>query len=217
MAYVTLHDRLRGPIQKALQEKLKIKNPHAVPKIEKIIVNVGLNKSKMDSKEMHEYVNDMLKRITGQKPVTRKTNKAISNFKTRVGLVVGTMVTLRGRKMEEFLDRLLSYVFPRIRDFRGLPTKLDGQGNYAIGLKDHTIFPEVPAVDGTKIFGMQIQLTTTAKNDEEGRALLKELGMPFTPDRPKKGASAASPDAVGRVESKAKASDTPTPEPEPKP
>lgn len=204
MAYATLHDRLRGPIQKALQEKLNIKNPHAVPKIEKIIVNVGLNKSKMDSKEMHEYINETLKKITGQKPVVRKTNKAISNFKTRVGLVVGTMVTLRGRRMEEFLDRLLSYALPRIRDFRGLPSKLDGQGNYAIGLKDHTIFPEVPAVDAGKIFGLQIQLTTTAKNDEEGRALLKELGMPFAPERPKKGGSP--------VESKAKASDTPTPE-----
>ena len=207
MAYVTLHDRLHGPIQKALQEKLKIKNPHAVPKIEKIIVNVGLNKSKMDSKEMHEYINETLKKITGQKPVVRKTNKAISNFKTRVGLVVGTMVTLRGRKMEEFLDRLLSYALPRIRDFRGLPSKMDGQGNYAIGLKDHTIFPEVPAVDAGKIFGLQIQLTTTAKNDEEGRALLKELGMPFAPERPKKGGSP--------VESKAKASDTPSPEPKP--
>lgn len=204
MAYKTLHDRLRGPIQKALQEKLGISNPHAVPRIEKIIVNVGINKSKMDSKEMHEYVVDMLKRITGQKPVMRKTNKAISNFKTRVGLVVGTMVTLRGRKMEEFLDRLLSYALPRIRDFRGLPTKLDGRGNYAIGLKDHTIFPEVPPAEASKIFGMQIQLTTTAKNDEEARALLKELGMPFTPERAKKAGSS--------VEQKPKASDTPTPE-----
>ena len=135
----------------------------------------------------------------------RKTNKAISNFKTRVGLVVGSMVTLRGKHMEEFLDRLVSYVLPRIRDFRGLPTKLDGRGNYAIGLKDHTIFPEVPAVEAGKIFGMQIQLTTTAKDDASARALLKEIGMPFAPERPKK---AGSP-----VESKAKPSDTDSPSP----
>ncbi len=200
MAYLSLHDRLRGPVEKALQEKLKIKNRHALPRIEKVIVNVGINKSKMDSKEMHEYVVDSLKRITGQKPVFRQTRKAISNFKTRVGLTVGAMVTLRGRKMEEFLDRLLSYALPRIRDFRGLPTKLDGQGNYAIGLKDHTIFPEIPAAEAGKIFGMQIQLTTTAKNDEEGRALLKELGMPFAPERPKKtSGSPGSPHPKGSL------------------
>lgn len=190
MAYVSLHDRLRGPIAKALQEELKVKNIHAVPRITKVIVNVGINKTKMDSKEMHEYIVDILKKITGQKPVMRTTRKAISNFKTREGLIVGAMVTLRGRRMEEFLDRLISYILPRIRDFRGLPTKLDGQGNYAIGLKDHTIFPEVPPADAQKIFGMQIQLTTTAKTDERGRALLKQLGMPFVPDRkPSKTAS----------------------------
>src|SRR3989344_9243356 len=206
-SYATLHDRLRGPIREALKEQLKIKNIHALPRIEKVILNVGINKSKMDSKEIHAYIGECLSTITGLKPIYTKARVAISNFKTREGLVVGAMVTLRGRKMEEFLDRLLSYALPRIRDFRGLPSKLDGQGNYAIGLKDHTIFPEVPAVDAGKIFGLQIQLTTTAKNDEEGRALLKELGMPFAPERPKKGGSP--------VESKAKASDTPSPEPKP--
>ena len=185
MAYATLHERLRGPIQKSLQEKLGIKNPHALPMIEKIIVNVGINKSKMDSKEMLEYINETLKLITGQKPVQRKTNKAISNFKTRVGLVVGTMVTLRGKHMEEFLDRLVSYVLPRIRDFRGLPTKLDGRGNYAIGLKDHTIFPEVPPVDAKQIFGLQITICTTADNDKDALALLRQLGVPFRPDSAK--------------------------------
>jgi large subunit ribosomal protein L5 len=183
MAYATLHDRLRGPILKALQDELKVKNVHAVPRITKVIVNVGINKSKMDSKELHEYIVDILKKITGQKPVMRATRKAISNFKTREGLIVGAMVTLRGKRMEEFLDRLISYVLPRIRDFRGLPTKLDGRGNYAIGLKDHTIFPEVPPADAQKIFGMQIQITTTAGTDERGKALMKQIGMPFTPDR----------------------------------
>lgn len=187
MKYDTLHDRLRGPIAEALKKELKIENLHALPKLQKVIVNVGINKTKMDSKELHEYIMDILQRITGQKAIFRTTNKAISNFKTREGLVVGAMVTLRGRQMEAFLDRLISYILPRIRDFRGLPTKLDGRGNYAIGLKDHTIFPEVPTADTTKIFGMQIQITTTAKNDEQGRALLKLIGMPFIPARePKK-------------------------------
>jgi large subunit ribosomal protein L5 len=193
MAYATLHDRLRGPILKALQEELKVKNVHAVPRITKVIVNVGINKSKMDSKELHEYIVDILKKITGQKPVMRATRKAISNFKTREGLVVGAMVTLRGKRMEEFLDRLISYVLPRIRDFRGLPNKLDGRGNYAIGLKDHTIFPEVPPADTAKIFGMQIQITTTAGTDERGRALMKQIGMPLLPERKaSKGVASAS-------------------------
>lgn len=181
--YSSLHDRLRGPITKALQDELKVGNIHALPRLQKVIVNVGINKTKMDSKEMHEYVADILKRITGQKPIYRTARIAISNFKTREGGVVGAMVTLRGKRMEEFIDRLVSYVLPRIRDFRGLPTKLDGRGNYAIGLRDHTIFPEVPTADAAKIFGMQIQITTTAGRDDYGRALLKQIGMPFQPAR----------------------------------
>lgn len=183
MAYDTLHARLRGPITKALKDELKIENIHALPKLDKIIVNVGINRSKMEGKEVLEYVNDCLGRITGQKPVVRRSRKAISNFKIREGLVVGSMVTLRGKRMEEFLDRLLSYVLPRIRDFRGLPTKLDGKGNYAIGLRDHTVFPEVPSSDGTRSFGLQIQITTTAGSDTAGRALLKHIGVPFRPER----------------------------------
>ena len=185
--YDTLHERLRGPITKALQQELGIKNIHALPRLQKVIVNVGINKTKMDSKEMHEYVVDILKRITGQKPVFRTARIAISNFKTREGGVVGAMVTLRGRRMEEFLDRLISYVLPRIRDFRGLPGKLDGRGNYAIGLRDQTIFPEVPTTDGVKTFGMQIQITTTAGRDDYGRALLKQMHMPFTPEKQRTG------------------------------
>ena len=185
--YQSLHDRLRGPIAKALRDELKVENIHALPRVTKVIVNVGINKTKMDSKEIHEYIADILKRITGQKPVFRTTRKAISNFKTREGSVVGAMVTLRGKKMEAFLDRLLSYVLPRIRDFRGLPTKLDGRGNYAIGLRDHTIFPEVPSADAGKIFGMQIQMTTTAGSDERGAALFRHMGVPFVPARTKSG------------------------------
>lgn len=183
MAYATLHDRLRGPIRKELQKELNRENIHALPRLEKVIVNVGINKSKMDSKETHEYVMKCLEQITGQKPVARRTRKAISNFKTRVGLVVGASVTLRGRKMEEFLDRLISYSLPRIRDFRGLPRKLDGYGNYSIGLKDHSIFTEVPAPEPKQLFGLQIQITTTAGNDADGMALLKAIGIPFRPEK----------------------------------
>jgi large subunit ribosomal protein L5 len=179
MSYDTLHDRLRGPIRKALKEELKIDNVHALPRLQKVIVNVGINRSKMEGKEMQEYIIDSLQRITGQKPVLRASRMAISNFKIREGQIVGAMVTLRGRKMEEFVDRLVSYVLPRIRDFRGLPTKLDGNGNYAIGLKDQTVFPEIPNADLQKSFGLQIQLTTTAKNDDEAKALLKHIGVPF--------------------------------------
>ena len=182
-SYATLHDRLRGPIREALKEQLKIKNIHALPRIEKVILNVGINKSKMDSKEIHAYIGECLSTITGLKPIYTKARVAISNFKTREGLVVGAMVTLRGRRMEEFIDRLLSTALPRIRDFRGLPTRLDGQGNYAIGLKDHTIFPEIAPPEPGKIFGMQIQFATTAKNDAAAMALLKLVGMPFKPER----------------------------------
>jgi large subunit ribosomal protein L5 len=181
MTYLSLHDRLRGPIQKALQEELKIKNPHALPHLQKVIVNVGINRTKMEGKEMLEFIVDALSKITGQKPVLRASRKSISNFKITKGRVVGAMVTLRGQQMEAFLDRLVSYVLPRIRDFRGLPTKMDGHGNYAIGLRDQTVFPELPAIDLQRSFGMQIQITTTAKTDEEAKALLKQIGMPFRP------------------------------------
>lgn len=183
MAYATLHDRLRGPIADALKKELSITNVNALPKMTKVIVNVGINRSKMEGKEVIEFITDALQRITGQKPVLRESKKAISNFKIRKGLVVGAMVTLRGKKMEEFVDRLVSYVLPRIRDFRGLPTKLDGHGNYAIGLTDHSVFPEIPNMDIQKTFGLQIQITTNAKNDEEAKALLKQIGVPFRPDR----------------------------------
>jgi large subunit ribosomal protein L5 len=201
MSYLSLHDRLRGPIAQALQKELGIQNVHALPRLTKVTVNVGINKTKMDSKELHEYIVDCLKKITGQKAVLRTTRKAISNFKTREGSIVGAMVTLRGRRMEEFLDRLLSYVLPRIRDFRGLPSKMDGRGNYAIGLRDQSIFPELPPPEAGKIFGLQIQLTTTAGRDDYGKALLKQIGMPFQPERTrakagKEGASLADSTTV---------------------
>ncbi len=183
MSYATLHDRLRGPITKALQEELGIKNIHALPRLEKVVVNVGINREKLEGKEILEYIADSLAKITGQKPVMRKSRLAISNFKIRKGLVVGAMVTLRGKRMEEFLDRLISYVLPRIRDFRGIPAKFDGHGNYALGLKEHEVFPEISELDMLKSFGMQIQVTTTAKNDAEAKALLKHIGFPFRAGR----------------------------------
>ena len=193
MAYQSLHDRLRGPIIKALGKELGISNVHALPRLSKVVLNVGINRSKMESKEIHEYVADCLGKITGQKAVFTKARIAISNFKTRQGLTVGAMVTLRGRQMEEFIDRLLSFVLPRIRDFRGLPGKLDGHGNYAIGLNDHSIFPEVPPADAKQLFGMQVQITTTAGSDAPARALLRQIGMPFKPERERteKGAQSA--------------------------
>lgn len=183
MSYQTLHERLRGPIRQTLAKELKIDNVHALPRLQKVTVNVGINRTKMEGKEMQEFILDSLQKITGQKPVLRQTRKSISNFKITKGRVVGAMVTLRGKSMEAFLDRLISYSLPRIRDFRGLPTKLDGNGNYAIGLKDQTVFAELPNADMQRGFGLQIQITTTAKTDDEARLLLKQIGMPFRPDR----------------------------------
>ncbi len=183
MKYAPLRQRLRGPIADTLKKDLGIKNSHALPKLQKVIVNVGINRSNLEGKEMQEFIVDSLQKITGQKPILRESRKAISNFKIRKGLVVGAMVTLRGQKMEEFVDRLVSYVLPRIRDFRGLPTKMDGHGNYAIGLKDQTVFPEIPSLDLVKSFGMQIQFTIKAAKEADARALLKAIGMPFRPSR----------------------------------
>lgn len=196
MKYDTLHHRLRGPIAEALKKELGVSNIHALPRLSKVVVNVGINRSQMEGKEIQEYIADCLGRITGQKPVMRKSRLAISNFKIRKGLVVGAMVTLRGPRMEEFVDRLVSYVLPRIRDFRGIPTQFDGHGNYALGLKEHTVFPEIPAIDVQKSFGLQIQVTTTAKTDAEAKALLKQVGFPFRPERSKKGADSLDSSAT---------------------
>lgn len=199
MAYMSLHERLKGPIAQALRDDLGITNTNALPRVHKVVVNVGINKSKMDSKEVREYVAKCLGTITGQRPVFTKAKKAISNFKTRQGMVVGASVTLRGRHMEEFLDRLVSYALPRVRDFRGLSAKFDGQGNYSIGLRDHSIFPEIPPVDAKDIFGMQITIATTARNDKHAHALLRHVGMPFKQEKKEESS----------IESKGKSPDTP--------
>ena len=179
MKFTSLQDRLAGPIAAALKDKLHMKNIHALPRIEKVTVNVGINKTKMDSAEMHEYIAESLKLITGQKPAFRATRKAISNFKTREGTIVGAQVTLRGKYMYAFLDRLIHSALPRVRDFRGLQPRLDGHGNYSIGIKEHTVFPEVPPPEASKVFGFQVTLTMTTDSDADAEALLREMGMPF--------------------------------------
>jgi large subunit ribosomal protein L5 len=179
MAFSPLKDRLKGPVADSLRKSLGKDNLLALPHIAKVTINVGINKSKMDSKEMHEYVAECLKKITGQKPVFRTSRLSISNFKIREGSIVGAMVTLRGKRMHAFLDKLLHVALPRVRDFRGVTTNLDGHGNYSIGLKEHTVFPEVPPPDASKIFGLQVTITTTTDADDEARVLLKEIGVPF--------------------------------------
>ena len=180
MAFSSLHDRLRGPITDSLKKRLGVKNALAVPRIEKVVVNVGINIAKMDSKEMREYIAESLKQITGQKPVFRLARKAVSNFKIREGSVVGAVVTLRGKHMEAFLDKLVHIALPRVRDFRGVPAALDGHGNYSIGLREHTVFPEVtPPSDASRLFGMQISIATKSTGDDASRMLFEEIGIPF--------------------------------------
>lgn len=192
MAFVPLQKRLKTDIAEALKRELKVDNVNALPRITKVIVNVGLSQKKYSSKDIQQFIAESLATITGQKPSVRKSRMSISNFNIRENMIVGMMVTLRGKAMYHFLDRLLGYALPRIRDFRGLPTKLDGRGNYAIGLTDQSIFPELPAPDATKIFGMQIQITTNAGTDERGLALLKQIGMPFRRPTKKSGEVASA-------------------------
>ena len=163
----------------ALKEKFGYKNDLAVPKLEKVIVNVGIGHSLKDPK-FKETVENTLKRITGQKPVERKAKKAISGFKIRKDQIVGMMVTLRGRRMYDFVDKLINIALPRTRDFRGLnPKSLDRKGNFTIGLREHLAFPEIKADEVEKIHGLEVVIATTAKDDERGLELLKLLGFPF--------------------------------------
>src|SRR4051812_4413940 len=163
----------------ALNKDFGYKNPMAVPKVEKVSINIGLGEATGNSKLMDSAVNE-LAAIAGQKPVVTKAKKSIAAFKLREGMAIGCMVTLRGDRMYEFLDRLMNVALPRVRDFRGVsPKSFDGRGNYTLGLKDQLIFPEIDynKVDKTK--GMNISITTTAKTDAEGLALLRHMGMPF--------------------------------------
>ena len=166
-------------IQSELMSKLGLKNIHEVPKIKKIVLNMGIGEAKDDSKLVDKAVED-LGLISGQKAIKTKAKKAISGFKIRSGMPLGAMVTLRNKIMYEFLDRLINIAIPRIRDFRGLKTNsFDGNGNYSLGIKEHIIFPEINFDKVDKVKGLDITICTTAKNNEEALALLKSFNMPF--------------------------------------
>ena len=174
-----LKDVYTKEVRKKIQEQFGIKNAMAIPKVEKVVLNMGMGDAIQNSKVLDAAV-DELGQITGQKPVVTKAKKSIASFKLREGMSIGTRVTLRGDKMYEFLDRLINIALPRVRDFRGVPTRsFDGRGNYTLGIRDHLIFPEIDAGKVDKSKGMNITIVTTAKNDEQARFLLRELGMPF--------------------------------------
>ena len=163
----------------ALQKEHGYKNVMAVPKVEKVSINIGMGEATGNAKLMDGAVSE-LGAITGQKPVITKAKKSIAAFKLREGMAIGTMVTLRGDRMYEFLDRLLNVALPRVRDFRGVSNKsFDGRGNYTLGIKDQLIFPEIDYSKVEKTKGMNISITTTARTDAEGLSLLKAMGMPF--------------------------------------
>jgi len=167
-------------VRKKIQDQFGIKNPMAVPKIEKVVLNMGMGEAISNAKILDSAV-DELGQITGQKPIITKAKKSIASFKLREGQAIGAMVTLRGEKMYEFLDRLISTALPRVRDFRGVPSKsFDGRGNYTLGIRDHLIFPEIDITKVDKAKGMNITIVTNAKDDDQARFLLRELGLPFT-------------------------------------
>jgi large subunit ribosomal protein L5 len=174
-----LRDRYSKEVAPALAKEFGYKNVMAIPKIEKVVVNMGLGEATGNAKIVDTGV-DEIARVTGQKPVITRAKKSIAQFKVRKGMPIGTMVTLRGDRMWEFLDRLISIALPRVRDFRGVsPRGFDGRGNYTLGLKDQLLFPEIDYMKVDKARGMNISVVTTAKTDEESRKLLQLLGMPF--------------------------------------
>ena len=179
MAESRLRKHYKKNVIPALTKEFGYKNVMAVPKIEKVSVNIGLGEATQNPKLMDGAVTE-LGAITGQKPVVPKAKKSIAAFKLREGMAIGSMVTLRGDRMYEFLDRLMNVALPRVRDFRGVSTKsFDGRGNYTLGIKDQLLFPEIDYNKVEKVKGMNISITTTARTDAEGLALLRQLGMPF--------------------------------------
>jgi large subunit ribosomal protein L5 len=174
-----LKDRYREEIAPALKDRFEIRNSMRIPKLEKIVINMGVGEAAQDSRRLDGAMED-LARITGQKPQLRRARKSIAGFKIRDGMPVGARVTLRGERMWEFLDRLITIALPRVRDFRGIsPRSFDGRGNFALGLREQTIFPEISydSIDTTR--GLDVAVVTTAETDEEARELLRMLGMPF--------------------------------------
>jgi large subunit ribosomal protein L5 len=174
-----LKERYEKEVAPALTKEFGYRNVMAIPKIEKIVVNMGLGEATQNAKIVDTGA-DEVARITGQKPVTTRAKKSIAQFKVRKGMPIGAMVTLRGERMWDFLDRLISVALPRVRDFRGVSGKgFDGRGNYTLGLKDQLLFPEIDYMKVDKARGMNISVVTTAKSDQESRKLLQLLGMPF--------------------------------------
>ena len=174
-----LRDKYKNEIAPALAKEFGIENPMAIPKVEKIVVNMGVGEAIANAKVLDAAVEE-LRSITGQKPVVTKAKKSIAAFKLRQGMNIGSMVTLRGERMYEFLDRLISVALPRVRDFRGISGKaFDGRGNYTLGIREQLIFPEIDFNKVDKTRGMNISIVTTANTDEQARSLLKALGMPF--------------------------------------
>jgi len=174
-----LKEKYLNEIVPELEKEFKYTSPMEIPKLSKIVINVGVGEAVQDIKNLDAAVND-LTIITGQKPIIRRAKKSISNFKLRAGMPIGCKVTLRRDRMYEFLDRLLTFAIPKIRDFRGLPGRsFDGRGNYTIGLKEQIIFPEIDIDKIDKIRGMNITFITTAKSDEEAKALFRAFGVPF--------------------------------------
>ena len=175
----TLKDKYKNEVAPALMSKFGYKSVMEIPRLEKIIVNVGVGEAKENAKVLEAVVSDVAA-ITGQKPVITKAKKSIANFKLREGMPIGVKVTLRQDRMWEFVDRLFNIALPRVRDFRGInPDGFDGRGNYSLGIKEQLIFPEIEYDKIDKIRGMNIAFVTTAKTDEEGRELLSQLGAPF--------------------------------------
>ena len=174
-----LKDRYQKEIAPAISKEFEITNPMAVPRLEKIVINMGMGEAIANNKVL-DTAADELRSIAGQKPVVTKAKKSIASFKLRQGMPIGVMVTLRGDRMYEFLDRLITVALPRVRDFRGVsPRAFDGRGNYTLGIREQLIFPEIDFNKVDKTRGMNISSVTTARNDEQARALLKGLGMPF--------------------------------------
>ncbi|MCQ2442393.1 MAG: 50S ribosomal protein L5 [Oscillospiraceae bacterium] len=176
----TLKDKYNQEIAPAMMQKFGYKSSMQIPRLEKVIVNVGVGEAKENAKVLDAVVRDIAA-ITGQKPVITKAKKSIANFKLREGMPIGVKVTLRQDRMWEFVDRLFNIALPRVRDFRGInPDGFDGRGNYSLGIKEQLIFPEIEYDQIDKIRGMNIVFVTTATTDEEGRELLKQLGAPYT-------------------------------------
>jgi len=171
--------RYKDEIRGKMKDQFGYKNPMQIPKLEKIVINMAVGKAVQDSKKLQQAIQEMTL-ITGQKPYTCRARKSVANFKLREGMPIGCKVTMRGKRMYEFLDRLVNIALPRVRDFRGIPAKsFDGRGNYAMGLKEQIVFPEINYDDVDEIRGMDIIICTTAGNDAEAKALLEQFQMPF--------------------------------------